>query len=383
MHGDDFLVVADEAGLRWLEAQLKAKYEIKASMLGPDSSMAQEIRYLNRTLRWTTTGIDYESDSKHASSIVQECEVSSGRASKVPGTAEKETHEADETLTSSENTRYRAVAARMNYLAMDRVDLQYAAKDLSRKMSAPTRGDWERARKTARYVKYRPRAVQHFEFEHEGSELSGYADSDWAGEKPSMKSTSGGVLMWGSSMLKSWSMTQTTIALSSAEAELYAMSKCAQQCLSISSLAADFDVLLRPVIYSDASAAIGIAYRSGLGGKTRHVRVQYLWIQGALQSRDLAIQKVGTADNPADILTKFVCSELMAKHAHCLGYKFPGQGGMEHEGTEVLEHSLRLFAKHLALADHQRQCVHRAFREVGLCHPRGGNGIHPSLGTHM
>ena len=145
---------------------------------------------MNRTLRWATTGIDYESDSKHASSIVQECEVSSGRASKVPGTAEKETHEADEALTSSESTRYRAVAARMNYLAMDRVDLQYAAKDLSRKMSAPTRGDWERARKTARYVKYRPRAVQHLKFEHERSELSGHADSDWAGEKSSMKSKS-------------------------------------------------------------------------------------------------------------------------------------------------------------------------------------------------
>ena len=382
VHGDDFFVVADEAGLRWLEAQLKAKYEIKASILGPDASMVQEVRYLNRTLRWTAAGIDYESDSKHAANIVQECEVASGRASKVPGVAEKEGQDAGEPLTSSESTRFRAVAARMNYLAMDRADLQYTAKDLSRKMAAPTRGDWERARKAARYVKYRPRAVQHFEFEQEGSELSGYADSDWAGEKPSMKSTSGGVLMWGTSMLKSWSSTQNTIALSSAEAELYAMSKCAQQCLSISSLAADFDVILRPIIYSDATAAIGIAYRSGLGGKTRHVRVQYLWIQGSLQRKDLELEKVGTADNPADVLTKFVPSELMSRHVRWMGYEFPDQCGMEDEPS-ILRHGLKLYAKHLMLAEHQRQCVMRAFREVGCLQPRGGNGMYPPLGTHM
>ena len=111
-------------------------------------------------------------------------------------------------------------------------------------------------------------------------QLDGFTDSDWAGERPSMKSTSGGILMWGGCLITSWSSTQTTIALSSAEAEVYAMDKCAQQALSLVSVASDLNIELHPTIHTDASAALSIAYRSGAGGRTRHVKVQYLWVQG-------------------------------------------------------------------------------------------------------
>ena len=64
-----------------------------------------------------------------------------------------------------------------------------------------------------------------FPFEQRNEKMDGFADSDWAGERPSMKSTSFGALKWCGSTLKSWSSTQTTVALSSAEAELCATSK--------------------------------------------------------------------------------------------------------------------------------------------------------------
>ena len=49
----------------------------------------------------------------------------------------------------------------------------------------------------------------------------------------------------------------------------------------------------------------GIARRSGLGGKTRHVKVQYLCIQGAIQRQDLHITNILSIDHPADLLTEF------------------------------------------------------------------------------
>ena len=90
VHGDDFLVVASASDLKLLEEKLKAKYEIKPNALGPEPGMTREVRYLNTTLRWTAEGIEYESDSKHAANIVRDCEVSSGRGSKVPGASERE-----------------------------------------------------------------------------------------------------------------------------------------------------------------------------------------------------------------------------------------------------------------------------------------------------
>ena len=84
--------------------------------------------------------------------------------------------------------------------------------------------------------------------------------------------------MWGYHPIKSWCTTQTVVALSSGEAELYALTKGAAQTLGLISLARDFGYEVRGTIHSDASAALGIVAREGLG-KLRHVRVQYLWIQ--------------------------------------------------------------------------------------------------------
>ena len=48
---------------------------------------------------------------------------------------------------------------------MDRSDLQLAAKELRRKMARPEPKDWDKARRIARYLKFRPRGVLEFPFE--------------------------------------------------------------------------------------------------------------------------------------------------------------------------------------------------------------------------
>ena len=270
VHCDDFLVVADEEQLHWLNNKMQEEYEIKFQVMGPEKHLSQDVKILNRTLRWTQVGIEYEADLKHAGLIVKE--------RKTPGITQgsKALEKEKEDVSNEEQTKFRSVAARINLLATDRADLHFASKDLCRRVACPDKSDWEKARRIARYFMHRPRAVQVFHFEDESEQMQGFADADWAGERPEMKSTSGGLLMWESSLLRSWSSTQNTIALSSAESELYAMSK----------------------IRSDASAALGIAYRRGLAGKTRHVQVQYLWIQQEVANEHVKIQKVLGTDNP-------------------------------------------------------------------------------------
>ena len=68
------------------------------------------------------------------------------------------------------------------------------------------------------------------------------------------------------------------------------MSKCAQHALHLKSMGEDFGIVLKPLIRSDASAALGIAYRRGFAGKTRHVQVQYLWIQQEVANEHVKIQ---------------------------------------------------------------------------------------------
>ena len=109
--------------------------------------------------------------------------------------------------------------------------------------------------------------------------------------------------MRGLHPIKHWSTTQTTIALSSGEAELGGICRGASNALGLQSLANDLGITLDVEILTDATAAIGICRRRGLD-KIRHLHVADLWIQDRLQRKDFSLTKVLGADNPADILTK-------------------------------------------------------------------------------
>ena len=88
------------------------------------------------------------------------------------------------------------------------------------------------------------------------------------------------------------------IALSSGEAELYALVKGAAQSSGLISMLLDYGMELTARVCIDSSAALGIAHRVGLG-KTRHISTQYLWIQERVQRRELDVQKVRTDENPS------------------------------------------------------------------------------------
>ena len=90
-------------------------------------------------------------------------------------------------------------------------------------------------RRLARYLLKYPRAVYRY-YDARDDEIKsvvGYTDSDWAGCRETRKSTSGGAIAVGSGTLKTWSSTQRTIALSSGEAEYYALVKTAAECLGV------------------------------------------------------------------------------------------------------------------------------------------------------
>ena len=62
-------------------------------------------------------------------------------------------------LNSKEATLYRALSARCNYLAQDRVDVAFAAKELCREFAVPTRSSYARLKRLARYLVGTPRLV--------------------------------------------------------------------------------------------------------------------------------------------------------------------------------------------------------------------------------
>ena len=80
------------------------------------------------------------------------------------------------------------------------------------------------------------------------------------------------MVLWGSHLIKSWSSTQSVVALYSGEAENYGMVKSAYVAIGLQSVLRDFQITCSIEVKSGASAASGIANRRGLG-KVRHLEV--------------------------------------------------------------------------------------------------------------
>ena len=148
--------------------------------------------------------------------------------------------------------------------------------------------------------------------------VDGYTDSDYAGCSSKRTSTSGGVIMMGGTVIKSWSKQQKVIALSSGEAELYAAVKLGCELIGIKSLAQDFGIAVELHMYLDAKATIGMLSRRG-AGNMKHVATNQFWLQHAVAEKRVHLHKVHTDINVADILTKYLAGDKILSLSNLLG----------------------------------------------------------------
>jgi hypothetical protein len=210
----------------------------------------------------------------------------------------------EEDLVKDEKTEYRAAAARLNYLGLDRSDLQYAVKEVCQEMSKPTAAGRRKIKQVARYLVGAKRLVWTYgEFEEEEMWIDVLVDSDWAGDTTTRRSTSGGLVVVGGVAIKHWARTQKGKSLSSSEAEYYAVVTGSAEGLGVQAMAEEMGWKMKVRVWTDSGGAKAAVARRGLG-KMRHMELKYLWIQEAVQRKRIVMRKIKGSMNPADHLTK-------------------------------------------------------------------------------
>ena len=329
VHGDDFTFMSyDDVG-RKIVKDMEGWYQLKLrAVIGDDDGDDKEVKILNRTLKHVGHGLEYHADERHEAEIRAEFGIGAESKS-VESPVEKEDlkdgfveDEDDPELDKAGGRRYRGVAARGNYLSLDRMDIQYGAKEACRQMAKPRQSGPERMKRMARYLKKYPKLVWYFGRGGAVEEvIDVFSDSDWAACRRTRRSTSGGVAAIDGTAIKHWSSTQGSVALSVGEAEYYALIKAAAEGLGMVALGHDlgFDFKLR--IWVDSNTAKAIVSRLGLG-KVRHMEVRYLWAQEAHKAKLFEVKKIAGTRNPADVLTKAMSAGDMVEKLHAVGARF-------------------------------------------------------------
>jgi hypothetical protein len=153
----------------------------------------------------------------------------------------------------------------------------------------------------------------------------GCSDADWASDALDRKSISGYSFYFQGSLV-SWSaVKQKSIALSSTEAEYYAMTHAFKEALWLRVFLGALKLPApRPFpILSDNQAACALSHSPAISSRSKHIDIRHHFIRAHVQDGSFTTVWVPTVDMPADIFTKPLNSILFSRHREVLGLSIP------------------------------------------------------------
>ena len=130
------------------------------------------------------------------------------------------------------------------------------------------------------------------------------ADASHAACRRTRKSTSGVIGRIGRHLVHASSSTQSTVRLSSGEAEYAALVRATAEGLYIRSVMVFFGHELWIALETDSTAAIGTVRRLGPGKRLRHVETELFFLQQLVKQGVVAVRKKDGKNHPPDLLTK-------------------------------------------------------------------------------
>lgn len=187
---------------------------------------------------------------------------------------------------------------------LTRPDIAYAVAYLSQHVNDTTMIPYILAAKILKYLRYTATYCIRYKLTHDN--LVFYADSDFANCRNTRKSQSGFISFLSGGPISWTSQKQSTVALSSTEAEIYALSIAIQECLFFYHLMREMkmNVSIPFTIYED-NAQTKIRAETNIRSKLlKHIDVRYQFINECVRGGIVKIVKIDTKHNISDTFTK-------------------------------------------------------------------------------
>ena len=196
-----------------------------------------------------------------------------------------------------------------------RPDIAAAVGLLSQYMADPSNDHWLGIKRLLRYIKgtfmYGLKFVAH----ENDDDLLGYADTNWAGDVDTRRSTSGYIFKIADGVVSWRSKKQSTVAKSTTEAEYVALSQATQEAIWLRRLLSDLGCKADgpTLIKEDNQGAIEIARNPKFHNRTKHIDMTFHFIRERIASKDIKVEYCSTHDMIADIMTKALPKDRFEK----------------------------------------------------------------------
>ncbi|KAF1322206.1 Integrase catalytic core protein, partial [Globisporangium splendens] len=201
-----------------------------------------------------------------------------------------------------------AVGALMHLMCATRPDIAFAVGMVARFMESPQDVHWTAVKRIFRYLQ--GTNTHGIRFDPSGGlDFKCFSDADWAGDVADRKSTSGYVFKLAGGPISWGSKKQSSVSLSTSEAEYIALSLAIQEGKWVHRLLCEILVAAgvespKLVIFEDNQSCIKMTKNPVNHGRAKHIDIKYHHIRDEVKSGEVEVEYCSTSMMLADLLTK-------------------------------------------------------------------------------
>lgn len=203
-----------------------------------------------------------------------------------------------------------------------RPDIAFAVGILGRYQINPSHEHWVAGKKVLRYLKRTKDYMLVYKRSSE-LELIGYTDSDYAGCKYDLKSTSGFIFMMAGGAISWKSVKQTCVTTSTMQAEFIALHEAVVHAIWLRNFlvcAKVVDSIERPItIFCDNSAAVFFSNNNKRSSMSKNIDTKYLKVREYVKEEKLQVSYIKTGQQLADPFTKAISVGAFQTHVSNMG----------------------------------------------------------------
>lgn len=315
-HVDDMMIVGkDERELVSIEEELATHFKV--------TTLGDMRHFLGLKVERDENGIFHISQIAFIEKLLVQFAMTEAKPSKIP--IDTGYNSTDDESKSFEPTHlYRSLIGGLLYLSTNtRPDIAAATSILSRKLECPTYRDWQEAKRILRYLKgtkclrLRLGTVN----SNMESDLIGYVDADHAGDQTDRKSNSGYVFLYRGAPISWTCRKQTSVAISSTEAEYIALSEACQELVSLVRVFEDLSIhTTLPIrIMEDNQSCIQLATSKRIGRRSKHIETRYHYVRELTEKNTINLQYCSSENMLADLFTKPLGATKTQKFREMIG----------------------------------------------------------------